>query len=166
MSAWRVRETSVRPRRVRMPPRSSGCRTDGATPRGIGRTHHAGARRVSWRRGASGLAEGLSFTLRHRRGTECITPVGLGVTKPLKALFREARVPLSSMAHGRCCSMASAIGCAGRRHRGRPCRHRRLGCQRGNRLAREVMRSPRRSGSADLSGIERRIASDIRRTRR
>ena len=37
--------------------------------------------------------KGRSFTLRHRPGTECITPVGLGVTKPLKALFREARMP-------------------------------------------------------------------------
>lgn len=48
---------------------------------------------LSWRRGASGLPEGRSFTLRYRRGAERITPVGRGVSKPLKALFQEAQVP-------------------------------------------------------------------------
>ena len=92
--------------------------------------------------------------------------LALGVIKPLKALFREARMLLGSTAYGRCCSMAKRYRPAGRRHRRRPRRHRRLAANAETRLAREVMRSPRRSGSADLSGIERRIASDIRRTRR
>ena len=48
---------------------------------------------LSWCRGTAGLAEGRSFTLRYRRGAERITPVGRGVTKPLKALFQEAQVP-------------------------------------------------------------------------
>lgn len=69
------------------------------TPEPEGRLMVAGERTVlshgvlSWHRGTSGLAEGRSFTLRYRRGAERITPVGRGVTKPLKTLFQEAQVP-------------------------------------------------------------------------
>ena len=48
---------------------------------------------LSWHRGANGLPEGRSFTLRYRHGAERIKPVGRGVTKPLKALFQETGVP-------------------------------------------------------------------------
>ena len=48
---------------------------------------------LSWRRGAGGVAAGHALALRYRRGAERMAPVGRGVTKTLKDLFREAGVP-------------------------------------------------------------------------
>lgn len=48
---------------------------------------------LAWRQAQRGLADGRTFTVRHRRGAERITPAGRGVSKDLKTLFQEARIP-------------------------------------------------------------------------
>ena len=82
--AWRytghwhlVRETVPRPP-VEL---SAGCTLQ--TPTGT----------LTWRRSARGLPLGLALTARSRVGGETIRGAGRGVTKSVKALFREARVP-------------------------------------------------------------------------
>lgn len=49
--------------------------------------------RVVWRRATCGLAEGTPCAVTYRRGGERVRPAGRGVTKTLKALFREAGIP-------------------------------------------------------------------------
>ena len=49
--------------------------------------------RIVWRRGARGLAEGAPCAVAYRRGGERVAPAGRGLTKTLKALFREAGIP-------------------------------------------------------------------------
>ena len=60
---------------------------------GAGCTLQTPAGTLSWRRGAHGLPLGLALTARRRVGGERIRSAGRGVTKSVKALFREARVP-------------------------------------------------------------------------
>ena len=48
---------------------------------------------ISWRRGERGLPPELALAIRYRAGAERIAPMGRGVTKPLKALLREAHTP-------------------------------------------------------------------------
>lgn len=81
--AWRysghwhlVRETVLRPAAEL----SAGCTLQ--TPVGT----------LSWRRSARGLPLGLALTARRRVGGERIRGAGRGITKSVKALFREARV--------------------------------------------------------------------------
>ena len=49
--------------------------------------------RVVWRRVPHGLARGAPCVVAYRRGGERVRPAGRGVTKSLKALFREAGIP-------------------------------------------------------------------------
>ena len=49
--------------------------------------------RVVWRRATRGLAEGAPCGVAYRCGGERVRPAGRGVTKALKALFREAGIP-------------------------------------------------------------------------
>ena len=49
--------------------------------------------RIVWRRAPLGLAEGAPCAVEYRRGGERVRPAGRGVTKALKALFREAGIP-------------------------------------------------------------------------
>ncbi len=48
--------------------------------------------RIVWRRATCGLAGGTPCAVAYRRGGERIRPAGRGVTKTLKALFREAGI--------------------------------------------------------------------------
>lgn len=48
---------------------------------------------LSWRPGDSGLTAGLELTIRYRTGGERLVPMGRGVSKRLKTLFQERRVP-------------------------------------------------------------------------
>lgn len=48
---------------------------------------------ISWRRCERGLPPELALAIRYRAGAERIAPMGRGVTKPLKALLREAYTP-------------------------------------------------------------------------
>ena len=48
---------------------------------------------IGWRRGERGLPPHRTFAVRHRVGAERIVPAGRGVTKRLKTLLREARIP-------------------------------------------------------------------------
>lgn len=48
---------------------------------------------LDWRRGPAGLRDGAVLTVRYRRGAERLVPVGRGVTKRLKTLFQEHRIP-------------------------------------------------------------------------
>ena len=48
---------------------------------------------LGWRRDAAGLPEGGILTVRYRSGAERFAPVGRGVSKRLKMLFQEHRVP-------------------------------------------------------------------------
>ena len=48
---------------------------------------------IGWRRAEAGVADGLELTLRYRAGRERFTPVGRGVSKRLKILFQEHRIP-------------------------------------------------------------------------
>lgn len=48
---------------------------------------------IVWRRARRGLPDGMRCTVGYRRGGERVRPAGRGVTKGLKALFREAGIP-------------------------------------------------------------------------
>ena len=48
---------------------------------------------IVWRRAAQGLPGGVDWTVGYRSPGERLRPAGRGVTKELKALFREARIP-------------------------------------------------------------------------
>ena len=48
---------------------------------------------IGWQRGTSGLRGGMGLTVRYRAGAERIKPVGRGVTKRVKTLFQEHRIP-------------------------------------------------------------------------
>ena len=48
---------------------------------------------IGWRRGTMGLPGGMGLTLRYRAGAERIKPLGRGVTKRVKTLFQEHRIP-------------------------------------------------------------------------
>lgn len=48
---------------------------------------------IAWRRGRRGLSDGTIVTVRYRRGAERMVPEGRGVTKRLKILFQEHRIP-------------------------------------------------------------------------
>ena len=48
---------------------------------------------IGWRRGTMGLPGGMGLTVRYRAGAERIKPLGRGVTKRVKTLFQERRIP-------------------------------------------------------------------------
>ena len=48
---------------------------------------------IGWRRGTMGLPGGLGLKVRYRAGAERIKPLGRGVTKRVKTLFQEHRIP-------------------------------------------------------------------------
>ncbi len=48
---------------------------------------------IGWRRGTMGLRGGMGLTVRYRAGAERIKPLGRGVTKRVKTLFQEHRIP-------------------------------------------------------------------------
>ena len=48
---------------------------------------------IGWRRAATGLRGGQGLTVRYRAGAERIKPCGRGVTKRVKTLFQEHRIP-------------------------------------------------------------------------
>ncbi len=48
---------------------------------------------IDWRRGPAGLCGGQVLTVRYRSGAERLVPAGRGVTKRLKTLFQEHRIP-------------------------------------------------------------------------
>lgn len=48
---------------------------------------------LGWRREQAGLPGGALLTVRYRRGTERFKPAGRGVSKRLKTLFQEHRIP-------------------------------------------------------------------------
>ena len=48
---------------------------------------------IGWRRAEAGVADGLELTLRYRAGRERFAPAGRGVSKRLKILFQEHRIP-------------------------------------------------------------------------
>jgi len=48
---------------------------------------------LGWRRVEAGLPDGAVLTLRYRRGAERFEPAGRGVSKSLKTLFQEHRIP-------------------------------------------------------------------------
>ncbi len=58
-----------------------------------GRTEQLPHGAIDWRRGKAGLAEGLELTVRYRSGSERLAPAGRGVSKRLKTLFQEHRIP-------------------------------------------------------------------------
>ncbi len=59
----------------------------------VGRTEQLPHGTIDWRRVNAGLADGLELTVRYRSGSERLVPVGRGVSKRLKALFQEHRIP-------------------------------------------------------------------------
>ena len=59
----------------------------------VGRAEQLPHGTISWRQGKAGLADGLELTVRYRSGSEHLVPVGRGVSKRLKALFQEHRIP-------------------------------------------------------------------------
>ena len=48
---------------------------------------------IRWRRGQAGLPAGGALTVRYRSGAERLAPAGRGVSKRLKTLFQEHRIP-------------------------------------------------------------------------
>ncbi len=48
---------------------------------------------IRWRRGQAGLLAGGDLTVRYRSGAERLAPAGRGVSKRLKTLFQEQRIP-------------------------------------------------------------------------
>lgn len=48
---------------------------------------------IGWRRGRVGLPDGAILTVRYRSGAERFAPAGRGVSKRLKTLFQEHRIP-------------------------------------------------------------------------
>ncbi|MCY3818799.1 MAG: tRNA lysidine(34) synthetase TilS [Gammaproteobacteria bacterium] len=79
---YRVPSLSMREVRA-----SEGSRVEVGVP---GKLPHG---TIGWRRGSTGLRGGEVLTVRYRRGAERFAPVGRGVTKRLKTLFQEHRIP-------------------------------------------------------------------------
>ncbi len=48
---------------------------------------------IGWRRAEAGVADGRELTVRYRAGRERLAPAGRGVSKRLKTLFQEHRIP-------------------------------------------------------------------------
>ena len=48
---------------------------------------------IGWRRAGTGVVDGLELTVRYRAGSERLAPAGRGVSKRLKTLFQEHRIP-------------------------------------------------------------------------
>jgi len=87
VSAWRHDNAwHLVPRSLRPPPDAPFAVTAG---RDLGMPHGA----LSWRPAQRGLPRGAPLTVRHRQGGERIRIDGRGLTKAVKTLFRERRIP-------------------------------------------------------------------------
>lgn len=59
----------------------------------VGRAEQLPHGTIGWRRGQSGLLSGGDLMVRYRSGAERLAPAGRGVSKRLKTLFQEHRIP-------------------------------------------------------------------------
>ena len=59
----------------------------------VGRAEQLPQGTIRWCRGQVGLLAGADLTVRYRSGGECFAPAGRGVSKRLKTLFQEHRIP-------------------------------------------------------------------------
>ena len=59
----------------------------------VGRAEQLPHGTIRWRRGLVGMLAGTDLTVRYRTGAERLTPAGRGVSKRLKTLFQEHRIP-------------------------------------------------------------------------
>ena len=59
----------------------------------VGRAAQLAHGTLRWRRGQAGLLAGGELTVRYRSGAERLAPAGRGVSKRLKTLFQEHRIP-------------------------------------------------------------------------
>lgn len=59
----------------------------------VGRAEQLPHGTLRWRRGQAGLLSGGDLTVRYRSGAERLAPAGRGVSKRLKTLFQEHRIP-------------------------------------------------------------------------
>ena len=59
----------------------------------VARDHELPHGTIGWRRERVGLAGGVTLTVRYRKGAERLMPAGRGVSKRLKVLFQEHRIP-------------------------------------------------------------------------
>lgn len=59
----------------------------------VGRAEQLPHGTIRWRRGQAGLPAGGDFAVRYRSGAERLAPAGRGVSKRLKTLFQEHRIP-------------------------------------------------------------------------
>ena len=59
----------------------------------VGRAEQLPHGTIRWRRGQAGLPAGEDLAVRYRSGAERLAPAGRGVSKRLKTLFQEHRIP-------------------------------------------------------------------------